>query len=355
MATAIKEDYARAQLIQAGLAALLATCLLVAIASWHIDEMPIAAARAVALAFFILMVPFEVLTHEFGHFAVARLLGWRVPLFSWGPLTLRCAPLRLIVGAPAFGSNTAGAVVAVSPSGRDANWAWAALYAGGPVADFLLAVLAFYAAHRAVPDSTPQTLYILMGVIALCSGLFNLVSRGGSDGSQIRNVLRYHNGAWRGLRARLLEQTLDGVRPRDLPKPLIGTVLRDSLWCNDPDMQLTAYAWHIDRGDVAAARATLSRARGDERILAEQAFLSAWVDGDAVTAQALLARTHSWAIHGQTGYWRAEAAWAAAAGDMATAREAVRKGRLLCREWPYATAFDVECFDAIERRLGGTP
>lgn len=351
MDVAVKTCQSRAQLIQAGLVAFLASCTAVGIASWYVDAMPQGTARAVALGFFLFTPPFLVLAHEFGHFSVAKLLGWRVPLFSWGPLTLRCSPLRLIVGAPAFGGNTAGAVVAVSPPGRDSHWAWAAVYAGGPAVNILLALAGLYAAHRAASDSTAESLYLVFAAISGSTAFYNLMAGGSSDGSQIRNILRYRNGPLRGQRARLVEQAINGVRPRDLPQPLIGAILRESLWSDDPDVQLAASAWHMDRGDMASARSALSRSASDERILAEQAFLSASVDGDAATARALLARTHSWAIHGQTCYWRAEAATAAAEGQMMKAREAIRKGRILCREWPYATAFDAECFDAIELRL----
>lgn len=352
MAAATQSVKQQVQPVAAGLVLLLLLCAVVGAASWYIDELPTALARTVALSFFLLMVPFEVLAHEFGHFSVAKLLGWRVPLFSWGPLTLRCSPLRLTVGAPAFGSDTAGAVVAVSQPGRDSSWAWAAVFAGGPAANFVLAIVALYAAYRALPDSTPRSLYLVFAAVSACSGLFNLSPRAGSDGSQIRNVLRFHNGAMRGLRARLLEKTIVGVRPRELPKVLMSEVLRQSLWSDDPEMQLAAYAWHIDRGDVTAARAALSRAGADERVLAEQAFLAAAIDGDAAAARALLARTRSWAIHGQTCYWRADAAACVAEGDGVRAREAVRKGRILCREWPYATAFDAECFDILEGKAG---
>jgi Zn-dependent protease len=350
--TAAQSIKQQVQPVAAGLVLLLLLCTVVGAASWYVDELPTALARTVALSFFLLIVPFEVLAHEFGHFAVAKLLGWRVPLFSWGPLTLRCSPLRLTVGAPAFGSDAAGAVVAVSPPGRDSSWAWAAVFAGGPATNFVLAAVAFYAAHRAAADSTPHALYLVLAAVSACSGLLNLLPRAGSDGSQIRNVLRYHNGALRGLQARLLEKTIAGVRPRDLPKVLMSQVLRQSLWSDDPDVQLTVYAWHIDRGDVAAARAALARAGADERVLAERAFLSAAIDGDAAAARALLSGTRSWAVHGQTCYWRADAAACVAEGDSSGARNAIRKGRILCREWPYATAFDAECFDILESNVG---
>ncbi len=170
MTAATQSIKQQAQQVATGLGLLLLLCTAVGAASWYSDEMPTVLARTVALSFFLLTVPFEVLAHEAGHLAVARLLGWRVPLFSWGPLMLRCSPLRLTVGAPAFGSDTAGAVVAVSPPGRDSSWAWAAVFAGGPAANFLLAGIALYAAYSAAPDSTPRVLYVVLAAVSACSG-----------------------------------------------------------------------------------------------------------------------------------------------------------------------------------------
>jgi hypothetical protein len=347
----VTQSPSHALAIRAGLVALLAACVLIAIAAWHVDAMSDAAARAVALVLFVLIGPVEVLVHEGGHFAAARLLGWRVPVISWGPLTLRCSPLKLVFGAPAFGSHAAGAVVAVSPEGGDANWAWAWVSAGGPLANFLLAGGAVVAAYAAVPWSTARALFFLTAVISAVAGLYNLVPRGGSDGAHIVSVLIFHTGPLRGLYARLVEQTLNGIRPRDWRPAFIAAVQRQALWSDDPDLQLAVYAWHIDRGDVAAARNALARAAAEERIAAEGAFLAARYDRDAATAAALLRQTRSWSVHGQTCYWRAESALAQLLGEGDRARAAIRKGRILVREWPYATAFDAECFDAIEKDL----
>lgn len=320
------------------------------VAVWHASALPDAAARTVSLIFFLLIVPFEVLVHEGGHFAAAKLLGWRVPLLSWGPFTLRCSPLTLVFGAPAFGSDTAGAVVAVPPPGADRNWAWALLFAAGPFANAVLAVAAA-AAAVAAPSEVPRSLLIVTAVISALSGLYNLWPRGGSDGAQMLNVLRFKNGDWRGLYARLTEQTLRGVRPRDWSAELMAVVLRQALWSDSPDLQLAAFAWHLDRGEIGLARGALARSRPDERVAAEEAFVAAWFDRNASSARAFLRRTGSWSLHGQTRYWRAAAALALIASDKNEMREAIRKGRTLCREWPYATAFDSDWFDIIERAL----
>jgi hypothetical protein len=338
----------QAPLLAAALIAFVAASAGITIAVWHANALPDVLARSVSLVFFLFIVPAEVLVHEGGHLAVAKLLGWRVSLLSWGPFTLRFVPLKLVYGAPAFGSSAAGAVVAVPPAGRESNWGWALLSAGGPLANFLLAGAAGMASAAA--SDTPRALFLVLAVISLASGLYNLWPRGSSDGAQLLNVLRFKNGDWRGLFARLVEQTLRGVRPRDWPDSLMVAVRRLSLWSDSPDLQLAAYAWHLDRGEIGPARAALARSARDPQVFAEQAFAAAWFDRNAAAAGALLART-GWSSHSLICYWRARAAQALITGETTAAREALRKGRILVREGPFATAFDADWFDAIEKEL----
>jgi hypothetical protein len=356
MAEAPQAAKARPQPLIIGFLLTSAVCIFLAVATWYADRLPPVFAKSAALAFFVLTVPFLVFFHELGHFLAARAQGWRVPIFSLGPLALRHSPLRLHFGAPAF-ADASGAVFAVPPEGRDSWLGWAVVYAGGPAANLLFAALGGFVAYEAPPSSTPETMYFLFAVISLCSGVYNLIPfRGrGTDGAQLLGVLVHRNVTGRGLRARLMEQMIEGVRPRDWPPSLVNAVARDSLWLGDAQGQLFVYAWHMDRGEVAQARDALRhiRARGfsDEQVHAEEAFLLAQVDAKPAEARAAIARTHSWAIHHQPCYWRAEAAVCAAEGDVQNAREAVRKGRILCRDWPYATAYDNECFDMIEERI----
>lgn len=332
----------------AGVIAFVAASAGITVAVWHADALPMAAARGASLAFFLFIVPAEVLVHEGGHLAIARLLGWRIPLLSWGPFTLRFAPLKLVYGAPAFGSSAAGAVVAVPPTGCESNWGWALLSAGGPLANFVLAAAAWLVASAA--SATPRALFLVLAIVSLVSGLYNLLPHGGSDGAQLLNVLRFKNGRWRALFARVVEQSLRGVRPRDWPDAVVIDVRRLSLWSDDPDLQLSAFARHLDCGETGQARAALARSAPDSRILAEQAFMTAWFDRDASVAAALLARTN-WSLHSQIRYWRAIAALAMIQGNEKTANEALRKGRVLVREDPFATLSDADWFDAIEKEL----
>ena len=346
----------RPQPLIAGFLLASAVCVFLAAATWHADQLSPVLAKATALMFFVVTVPFLVFFHELGHFLAAVMQGWRVPLFSFGALTLRRSPLRLHIGAPAYG-DASGAVFAVPPEGRDSRLGWVLVYAGGPAANLLFAALGGYAAYQAPQSSTAETMYFLFAVISLCSGLYNLmpIRGGGTDGGQLLSVIVLPNVASRGLRARLMEQMIEGVRPRDWPPSLINAVARDSLWLGDAQGQLFVYAWHMDRGEVEQARAAFRHIRArrffDEQVYTEEAFLLAYVDGKPGEARAAIARTHSWAIHHQPCYWRAEAAICALEGDAQNAREAVRKGRILCHDWPYATAYDREYFDAIEKRI----
>ena len=65
--------------------------------------MPDIEARAVSLLFFLLAGPFLVLAHEGGHYAAARLLGWRVPIIAWGGVAVRLSPLRKIGQLAVYG------------------------------------------------------------------------------------------------------------------------------------------------------------------------------------------------------------------------------------------------------------
>jgi len=350
---AVKQLPSQTLPIGAGLLALLAACAAIAIAAWQVDVMPDAAARAVSLLFFVLTVPFLVLAHEGGHYAAARLLGWRVPIIAWGGVAVRLSPLRISLGAPAFGSGTAGAVVAVPVHGTASRWACAFVSAGGPLVNLILAGAAGYAAALAAPDSTAASLYFVFAIISLVSGLYNLWPYlPGSDGQQlVASLLTRDDGQQVWFSTRLAEQEIGAVRPRDWPAGLMAKVAAASAWANQPDWLLYLYAWNLDNDRVAAARSVLDRSRGDPRIFAERAFVAAYFDRDAAAARRHLAQSHSTALHHLIGYWRAEAAASVAAGAADMAREALRKGRLLCARSPYTTAFDTEWFDAIEHRL----
>ena len=354
---AVKQFPSQALPIRAGLVALLAAWVLIAIAAFQADAMPETAARVVSLVFFLLTVPFLVLAHEGGHYAAARLLGWRVPIIAWGGVAVRLSPLRISLGAPAFGTGASGAVIAVPVRDTASRWACAFVSAGGPLVNLILAGAAGYAAALAAPDSTAASLYFVFAIISLVSGLYNLWPYlPGSDGRQlVASLLTRDDGQQAWFSARLAEQEIGAVRPRDWPAGLIAKVAAASAWANRPDWLLYLYAWNLDNGRVAAARSALDRSRGDPRIFAERAFVAAYFDRDAAAARRHLAQGHSTVLHHLICYWRAEAAASVAAGAAEMAREALRKGRLLCVRSPYATAFDTEWFDAVERRLAELP
>lgn len=362
MAQTTSETRAHAQPVALGFILALALCALLTAALWQADNLPPVLGKAVALCFFVLALPFEIFVHELGHYAAAKALGWHVPLFALGPLTLRISPLRVHIGAPPFGPNTAGAVVAVPGAGAGSRLGWFLVYAGGPAANVFFAVLCLLAAAAAARHSTPRDMFEILAVLSLVSGLYNLVpfrsyGGGASDGRQMLAVLASRNVKSRTLRVRLYEQMLRGTRPRDWPDDLVGEVAADSIWLCDPSGQLLVYTWYMDRGEIARARSILERIRPqgwyDEQIHAEEAFLRATVDGDAAGARRELARTHSWAMHGEPSFWRAAAALGIAEGDGPAAREAIRKGRIVLGDSPYATDYDRDWFDTLERKLAG--
>jgi Zn-dependent protease len=319
-------------------------------ALWRVEAQGTTAAKTIAVLFALYMLPLLVLLHEFGHLLVARAVGWRVPILVLGGFSLRFRNLRFSAGAPPFGTNVSGAVVAVPPENGSTRWRWIAVHAGGPLANILIALLAFVAAKGAPP--TAHEMMLGLGWVSLIKGLYNLVPAGGSDGAHILFDLRASGFARRGRIMRLQAQRIDGIRPRDWDVELVRAVQADAVWTRDPEGPLAVYEWHLDRGEIDAARATLRRAaahsRGSAAVTVEEVFLAATLDG--ASARQRLTQAGSWHIRQSPPYWRAETATALVEADEAAAREALRKWRIVLKDWPYATEDEWDWLRKFEDR-----
>lgn len=310
------------------------------------DSLPLNLTRAAALVFMVAMVPFLVLAHEGGHYAVARLLGWRVALFTWGGYTVRLTPWRIKHGAPPF-SDASGAVVAVPPRVPQSRWGYIAVFAGGPGANLLMAGLAARVA-TAIPGET-AVFFWLLAIISLLMGLNNLrPGLRGSDGSQIASLYFARDMTLRTVMAQLAEQMIQDVRPRDWPPELMQVLIRLTLWTPIPDLLQLVYVWRMDRGEDRSALEVLERAGEDPELLIERAFFAAYVEADGAAAHAHLARVEP--MPSRLCYWRARAALAVLEHEVSLACEAIRMGRILADDQAYATVWDREILDQLELR-----
>jgi hypothetical protein len=325
------------------------------LAMWDAERLPPLEAKALAVIFFLYAAPFLVLIHELGHLGTAVVLGWRVPILAVGGFALRFSPLRFSAGAPAFGPNASGAVLAVPPERGGGRAGWIAVHAGGPAANILLAALAAWAGFAAPPESAAYGMFLGIAGISLVSGLYNLIPFGGSDGRHILADLLGANFAARGRHLRLMAAMIDGKRPREWDASLARQVEADSLWAGDATGSLYVYAWHLDRGEIAEARAVLRRLRQhgatSEALSVEEAFTVAMFDGQAAAARQSLDRAQSWQIRKLPSYWRARAAVTRLEADAPAAREALRKWKIACADWPYTTQEEWDWLGTIEARV----
>lgn len=338
--------------VTAGLALLVAAFAVAAALLWRETPPNDTSHRIAWIVFFVLQVPMIVLVHELGHYGVARALGWRVPIFIWGTLVIRLTPFRVMHSANALGGSQWGAIVAVPPPGREGRISWIAIYAGGPLATLLCGVMAFAVAFAARTNLDGGIAFALFAVLCLIDAAFNLLPfTRGNDGRQIVDFLRGRDVVRSALYARLYEQELNGVRPRDWPAELVEAMRRETLWRDAPEASVNVYIVHFDRGEFEPARRALERASDTAQVLAERAFFIAWIDRDSAAARGELAKAPPHVLQAYGGYWRAAAAVALADKDVAAAREAIRKARIAAAESACTTAFDHEILDALERRL----
>ncbi len=320
---------------------------------WNADRLSPDEAKIVAIVFFLYAAPFLVLIHELGHMGAALVQGWRVPILAIGGVSLRFSPLRISAGAPAFGPNAAGAVLAVPNETGGGRAGWIAVDAGGPAANVILACLAAYAGRAAPAGSAAYGMFLGVAVISLVSGLYNLVPFRGSDGQHILADFAGYNFAARGRFLRLLAQMIDGKRPRDWDPALARAIEADSIWSGDANGPLAVYAWHLDRGEIDSARAVLRRAANSRNaaVRIEEAFLLAAMDGQPQAARQALSQAGSWHMRRLPTFWRAETATALAEQDIPAAREALRKWAIACRDWAYTTEEQWEWLARMEERV----
>lgn len=311
---------------------------------WFGQDLPRNLVRFAAVLFVLTLGPFLVLAHEGGHYLMARLLGWRVALFTWGGYTIRLKPWRVRHGSPPF-SDASGAVVVIPA--RESRWGYVAVFGAGPFANLLIALASALAAAFGPSFSAP--FFWLSAGFSLFMGVTNLLPwRSGSDGAQIVQVLTERDLRPRTVMARLAEEMIAQVPPRAWPVALMRELMRITLWADYTAFTLLIYIWHMDRGESDAAREVLVRAGSDPEIIQERAFFAVFVDGDVSAAARLLSQCA--ARPSSLGFWRARAMLAVARGQSGDAREALRNARVIAGRDPYTTVWDMDILDQLEAR-----
>jgi hypothetical protein len=214
-----------------------------------------------------------IFVHESGHLVASWVVGFSFYRFYLGPLkiTRTRQGLRLQWSKDHLFS---GAVLCAPTDDRHLRRRKAIFSAGGPLANLLLAVVAwrlwffYYAACCANVTSEAPVLVNSLALLALFSlgvGLTNLLpfqmQRSASDGLHIWRMLRGGRSCEREIVANQLSSyLLTGVRPRDWPSDL---VLHRIALAEKPSDEhfacMIAYYWALDTGDIPGAGAYLDR------------------------------------------------------------------------------------------------
>lgn len=280
--------------------------------------------------------------HELGHWLGGIVVRFRTLLVVVWPFRVQRDGERLRVGTVWNLSFIGGMVACLPTDMRNMRRRMAVLTAGGPVASLLAGVLGlglWWELLRPLEvTGLPRAagiLLMLVGAFSLLNGLSSLYPRETagyrSDGARLRALRRGSGTIDQEFAALALSSlSLTGVRPRDWDA---GVVSRACVEGEDPVLTLAGehlrWAWHLDRGEVADARAAMRRLlNGIDRLpieigstaLLDAAWFTAWHDGDPASARLHFESATSTLLTAPHERPLAEAAIALREGDVATAQ-----------------------------------
>lgn len=299
-----------------------------------------------ALFFFVLAF------HEFGHFVGGKLAGMRFLLFIVGPLRIHRAGEAVKVGFNRSLQLAGGLCGMVPADTTNLIPRMAILVAGGPTASVVLSLVAALLLRAAIgPRDILFGLTFFSGLIALATLLPMKTGSFYTDGSRLLMLWKGGPAAerWAAL-ASLIGQAQAGIRPRDYTPSLVDAVIGQTNESFDGvSAAITAYAWHIDRGEIDQARAALNYAVAyreswpkpyQANLLAEDLYLNS-VQGlptlDLESRRALVAKSPTVEKYLR---FRVEAAVLAYEGKKSEAQTAIASAMDALKKAPHAADFE---------------
>lgn len=292
---------------------------------WHVALVPLWMWLAVVL-------------HELGHLAGGLMRGMRFLLLIVGPLRLRRTADGLRWDWVRHGGTFAGLAAAIPDATRDQRVQSLWLIAGGPLANLLLALLAF-ALAAALPNHAGGHA-LMFGVLSTLMFVVNALPmrvRGlMTDGFQFRELVRGGGAVQQRLAlATLMAQTLSGIRPRDWDRDALQRTLSntDGEPLRDVPSWLLAYSVALDTGEIAEAGGYIDRIAAGyaafpaglrDSLACEIAYFNARHRGDAATAERWMAQAVSGLVE-RNARARSEAAIALCRGDATLALHCVER------------------------------
>jgi hypothetical protein len=280
--------------------------------------------------------------HEVGHWLGGILVRFRTLIVVVWPFRVQRDGERLRIGTVWNLSFVGGMVACLPVDTRDLRRRMAVLTAGGPVASLAAGVLGLWWWWQFVRPlgvtGVPRAaglLLMLFGAFSLLIGLSSLYPRETagyrSDGARLRALRGGSATVDQEFAALALSSlSLTGVRPREWDAELVSRACVDG---EDPVLTLAGehlrWAWHLDRGEVADARAAMRRLLdGIDRlpleigstVLLDAAWFTAWHDGDPASARLHFARATSTLLTSPHERPLAEAAIALREGKAANAQ-----------------------------------
>lgn len=291
-----------------------------------------------------------VTAHELGHLIAGLAVGFRFRLFAVGPLKIVPRGRHLVIRLNTDMSLATGITICCPVGGNNLRLRMAAFMLGGPLSNMLVALVLLVETRPscllAYHSRSGTEWNVLLATLDNATILFSLAVFAVNvlplpiyvtDGRRAWNLLGRGSVAER--EAALLQLYLshrEGVRPRDANVDAImkATDVRDASTHEAIGNQF-AYAWALDRGEVADAGRYLDRALALRNriskpflpaLLFEAAYYTALYRGDAATARGYVRMSDRGTGVAPTLRVRAEAAMLAAEGKYEQAEELANTG-----------------------------
>jgi hypothetical protein len=308
----------------------------------------------------------SIFCHELGHTVAAWTVGMSLASFRVGPFRAQRRSGRWkFAFSPSALLDTGGDVSTTPLYLTNLRQRMAFEVAGGPVASFLTAAIAF-TALLAAPGSAWETWWRVPALVAAISAgaaALSLIpfgsAAGYSDGALLIQLVR--GGRFADLREalKMVGSTLvTPTRPRDLDARALSNGMRAGIGTPEEGaLQMIQLICAVDRGELAVARehleSSLRRIPTPEKAptagsAAEMAFYMTYLDGNASRAGEWLRNTEQFAavkktpLTSQSDYWRAVTAVREAEGRKDQAAEAYRQAMEILATKPTAGLWQFE-------------